>query len=266
MYLNALSTSGILQTTLSCTTSFGFPTCNALANGVGIHSSVCDIMQCIHDCVSSRTSSLTSVYSCVCVNIYRAASYGRLPCSPQWASTVIRIFKLLALSRIQICKALYSFIVSLRFSVPLWSHAPAVLGWFWSALQFSFACWWQNVGVQSCSSLCWSVFVSHFASCKDVGKRIIGTINMIDGSSKNERYMDHLCTFDSTCLAEFGPSANGANTYKRFLWSVNTCTGCSPQNRQTILSNVCPIEYASFLIFRPVSLRPGGFFAWNSIV
>lgn len=50
-------------------------------------------------------------------------------------------------------------------------------------------------------------------------------------NSKHDIWIAHLCKIDKTCLLEFGQSANGTNTYNRFLWAVNTCLGCVPQNR-----------------------------------
>lgn len=47
----------------------------------------------------------------------------------------------------------------------------------------------------------------------------------MQNSNVNE-WMAHLCIFETTCLGEFGSSAKEVNTNRRFLWSVNTCTGC----------------------------------------
>lgn len=42
-------------------------------------------------------------------------------------------------------------------------------------------------------------------------------------NSNLDRWLAHRYTLDSTCLGELGLNSEGANTYKRFLWSVNTC-------------------------------------------
>lgn len=48
--------------------------------------------------------------------------------------------------------------------------------------------------------------------------------------SNLERCMPHQCTLDIACLGDLGIISSEANTYKRFLWSLNTCVRFARQN------------------------------------
>lgn len=53
-------------------------------------------------------------------------------------------------------------------------------------------------------------------------------------SSNLDRGIAHRWTLDNSCQGELSLKANGANTYKRFLWSVNTCVWFAPRTNSPV--------------------------------
>lgn len=65
-------------------------------------------------------------------------------------------------------------------------------------------------------------------------------------NSKGEKYMAHLWTLYTTCFPFVASNATGEKPYRKFRWSVNKCTGCSPSIMLSNISNTLNISNHSF--------------------
>lgn len=108
-----------------------------------------------------------------------------------------------------------------------------------------------NVGYWcSCHTLAWCDYVSvqrcyhlFLFSCSSllfwpmrryIRKHIFPPSMLLIKNSDRNICIAHRRILDSTCLGELNLKANAANSYKRFLWSVNTCVCFASQKKYQV--------------------------------